>query len=535
MRNVQAAQIKMKGLQESLDECKSRRSKVEKEKESILSAASSKRKTGTTFLIIGIIAGLIFISYNTIGGIACIVAGLLIFILARRSASSKEDDVYLAQEQMTRIDEEIAQHEKAIEVQQAIIDQPFDDIDLLNMDMTPENIALLENEVKLLFQYKIDHPSFLIGKSCWLLKYAQLNFFEKSEEEEKKHDACMDKLENSGSWILKIARLYCVAYFGSFGMQVINSALIRDKSGNSNAVSKDSLDLATILNDLRPAETPEEDAFIMLLMDALSVNDETEVADVFVDPKGLEKYLMPDTPETLVKTRQEVERRVATHFQTIQENRSAYDLLRDPNHDLVKECMNSLNSKKQKIWLEDALTKVNTAEETEPSLYTHLIVTMWGFLISFEESFSDIEPRIDQLLADIAEEYSRCIRRVEQAAEDKMDSFGWSSEQKRNFRQSAQYISSLHSAGQEYISMLSSNGVSSYSTYNGSLHIGAKAAFEYYIHTKQNETTTDCLGIEKILPAITIGESEKKFLTSISAILHKYKVTDSTIEKLINN
>lgn len=197
---------------------------------------------------------------NFISSIICLVFYSIILLLLWHIRKKKKPMLISADEELKELD----QQSNHIIDQICMIDDTLQkiDIDLYNIQMTPENINRLEEEAISLFYHKAKyHPEFKLLKDCWLLRYTNYTFLgEGAEESKRKNDICQKKLKNSGSWILELTNQFWSLYQLEF-----MGAVMKDVG----LPWDDRLLVFKPDEDFRAAETQREDEFLTVFIEAL--------------------------------------------------------------------------------------------------------------------------------------------------------------------------------------------------------------------------------------------------------------------------
>ena len=541
MRDIKLAQKQLPVLEQELAQLEKENQEIQDKADWYYRHTLSKRKSAKVFLIIGLILGVIFMIAQSFGmGVFVAILAIVLFVVSLKKADSYVDEYRFCHKRITGFPSKIEEKQKEIIKYKAMIDNPFDDIDLYTYEMTPESISALEDEVMLLLKHKIDNIQFTIDKRCWLLANMPLDFMNPNPQESKRHDACLQKLEESGSWILQVTKRFCDAYAASYTLSIVDQALHNINTEDNETVrvagkeyrTREAPYLDRYMKDFRVAETKKEDEFINLLYTALQSVDPDNDTEVWVFPYGIEKFSLPQTPEEAEETRRFIEHKVFECFVNFADNPSAFvkKMFDDPK--FWKGYLMYDLDMHQEMWVDQAVKDLSSGTGTL-NFTLHLYIMFGEFVKEHAERYSTVESGILQLLQDAVNNCTKALRQTRQVAEEQFSIHGWTQAQRNQYLASSDFYTIKLSAIEPFTSFLDDNNVV-YEFDGDTFFIDFSQTVTMYFSMLSDNNTEDCLKIDKLFANYTIDPAEGALLMRVRHILAThFKTVDRSLDHLI--
>lgn len=533
MKDWLSAQKNLSALEKELAELEKQQKEFEQKADWYYDHTLSKRKTAKVFLVLGFVLGGIAMIARSFGiGLLLALIGLILFIVLRWKSDQHVDDYHFLQKRLENFPSKIDETQKEIENCKDIISNPFDDIDLYSYEMTHETITKLEDEVMLLFKHKSEHPEFYINKQCWLLTNLPLDIMNQDEKEQECHEACMQKLDDSESWILQVTRRFCTAYFASCMLQVVDYAV--HTTEGQTVSDKKAASITDYMKDLRAAQTEREDEFIQILYHALEVNNKDDVADIRILPYGLERYLMSPTPEKQTVIQKSVEDKIIQLLQKINsKDIPSYELIMMPYLEYYLEYKCGLTDLHPRIWLENTRTTIKATKQPSDSFYVNILVALEDFFLSHHNRYKTVEPQIKQIFDDAEQEAREAVRNARRMIEEQMDRMGMTPSAREQYRRNNSERVIIEKALEPIVETMRKAGVECSVDSDGIFFpYGHECAM--YLHSLSLSTTKDCLHLQDYFGDRSINLHEHQCLLMVRQLLFQYKTSDETLEDYIS-
>ena len=533
MRNIKLAQKQLPVLEQELAQLEKEKKEYQANVNGLSRRSDSRNKTAWFFLTIGIFLGCILVMINKmVAGLIVFVPSLILFFVIRKSANSYQDEYDILKIKIENLNIQIADGEEKIQTFKNIIDNPFNDIDLYTYEMTPQSIVKLEDEAILLFKHKSNNPDFYINKRCWLLANLPLDIMNQDEKEQECHEACMQKLDDSESWILQVTRRFCTAYFASCMLQVVDYAV--HTTEGQTVSDKKAASITDYMKDLRAAQTEREDEFIQILYHALEVNNKDDVADIRILPYGLERYLMSPTPEKQTVIQKSVEDKIIQLLQKINsKDIPSYELIMMPYLEYYLEYKCGLTDLHPRIWLENTRTTIKATKQPSDSFYVNILVALEDFFLSHHNRYKTVEPQIKQIFDDAEQEAREAVRNARRMIEEQMDRMGMTPSAREQYRRNNSERVIIEKALEPIVETTRKAGVECSVGSDGIFfpygHEGAM-----YLHSLSLSTTKDCLHLQDYFGDRSINLHEHQCLLMVRQLLFQYKTSDETLEDYIS-
>ena len=162
-------------------------------------------------------------------------------------------------------------------------------INLLTIDMTPDNIARIEDEAISHFKSRSKTPGAAFDTDHWLLQYLPLVG---EDDAEAAYDQIADKLYDSGSLILQMLQCYRRTY-RIFSLEAVKAALL-SMQGIENPEGFDAKQMLICMEEhnLRRANSSKENDFLDAFVAYCKAYHAPGAASYF-DLDGLDAYYMP--------------------------------------------------------------------------------------------------------------------------------------------------------------------------------------------------------------------------------------------------